>query len=388
MVRKSRKLLMGITIVAVVGVIIGSWLGLLYAYYGHQTFFFLVKAPPRTIVEYSKNIVSAPVSAPEPNSTQTTPDTTAPPVPTSHTIPTMSHMYQKLNNCGPSSVAMAASSYDITFDQFAAAEVLKGNDKDKNVSPTELVAFLSTQHLSAIHRVNGTPAQIEALVAQGIPVIVEQWLEKRGTGELVGHYRVVRGYNRQRQLFITNDSFNGPNFTIPYAQFEEWWRPFNRTYIPVYRPDQAETVRTILGSDWEVAANWQRASQQAQQDIQNHNDGYAYFNAGITAVALEKYPEAVAAFNKALTFSFPEHFLWYQFDLFEAYFQVGEYDKVLELTDHLLKEAGEVEEARYYRGLVFEHQGEIEKAKAEAQKAVTANPRYQPAQDLLTRLAS
>lgn len=217
-------------------------------------------------------------------------------------------------------------------------------------------------------------------MAQDIPVIVEQWLAKRGSGELVGHYRVVRGYDQRRQLFTTNDSFNGPNFVIPYAQFDEWWRPFNRTYIVAYRPEQEALVKQVLGSDWELTQNWQEARIVAQAETESIADGYSYFNLGTSATALADYDSARQAYDNALTFSFPEHFLWYQFGPYEAYYRTEAYDKVLDMTQDLIAKAGDTEEAHYYRGLVFEAQGKPEHARTAFEQAISANPRYAPAQ--------
>lgn len=138
------------------------WLSTLYFFYGQQTFLYLIRTPSVSL-SYTKNMLMPPEPVRQNSSTPTlpTPDPymspTASPliIPAQYTIETMSHAYQKLNNCGPVSASMAASSFGIDFDQFFAAERLKGSDKDKNVAPDELAAFLETQGLQAIYRVNG-----------------------------------------------------------------------------------------------------------------------------------------------------------------------------------------------------------------------------------------
>ncbi len=390
---KKLQLVLLLVLFFILGIFI--WLLMLYRTYGMQTLLFLVQSPPKFLYTYSKNMVSVPSATPEslmiprPVASGETPVEMEPEsitIPDKHMITVMSHTYQKLNNCGPSSAVMAASTLGVTFDQLSAADVLKGSYTDKNVSAEELVPFLHSKGLEAIHRVNGNASQVEQLVSQDIPVIVEQWLVKRGTGEHVGHYRVVRGYDQGKQIFTTNDSFNGPNFVIPYSQFDEWWRPFNRGYIVVYKKEQEQLVKAILGSDWNEASNHQQAVQDSQAEVRSIGDGYSQFNLGTNTTLIRNYSLAVSAYDQALTQTFPGHFLWYQFGALEAYAEDGQYEKVLRMTDELLAGAGEMEEARYYRGVVFARQGKTAEARAEFEKALQANPRYEKATRALESL--
>jgi tetratricopeptide (TPR) repeat protein len=281
---------------------------------------------------------------------------------------------------------MAASTLGVTFDQFVAADVMKGSYNDKNVAAGELVSYLESRGLKAVHRFNGNAALIEQFSSRDIPIIAEQWLLKRGSNELTGHYRVMRGYDQNAKIFTTNDSFNGPNFTIPYHQFDEWWRPFNRGYIVVYKPEQEEIVKQILGNDWDTTANYKGAVAFAEAEVKSIGDGYSYFNLGSSETLLGNWAKAETAYDEALTHTFPPLFLWYQFGPLEAYTEQGKFDRVFQMTDKLLASAGEVEEARYYRGLAYLKQGKNGEAKTEFTKAVAANPRFAPAQLELDKL--
>lgn len=387
--KTSKKLVIGIVILLVVGL---GWLGILYSRYGKQTLLSLVGAPPEVLLSYSKGAVEDLLPARTDGEQTIIPsfeDAENPlpaiTVPPKHTIANMSHMYQKLNNCGPSTVAMAASTLGVQFDQFFAADILKGSYYDKNVAADELATFLRAQGLGAIYRINGNISQVEALVSQDIPVITEQWLVKRG-GELTGHFRVVRGYDQNSRLFTTNDSFNGPNFIIPYSQFDEWWRPFTKGYVVVYKPEQEALVRSILGTDWDETKNRTTALMAFQKETQSIGDNYSYFNVGTAANFLGDFQTAKTAYDRALQSSFPEHFLWYHFGPLETYYNTGEYDKVFQMSDKLLSEAGEVEEAYYFRALTYQKQGKTAEARAELEKAVKANPRYLPAARALEQM--
>lgn len=374
---KASKFLFFLGLVVITGSL--TWILLLYKTYGSQTLKYLLLSP-KDLLTYSTALV---VNNQSPrselgNNELVRPKPSLPPLPDKHTLPTMSHVYQKLNNCGPSSALMAASSLGVVFDQQYAASILKGGSGDKNVGPLELVKFLEMQGLNVQYRLNGNQETIARLIAKDIPVIVEQWLVKRGSNELVGHYRVVKGYDQKSNTFNTNDSFNGPNFVIPYAQFDEWWRPFNRTYLVVYKSEQEQTVKDILGSDWDSKLNAEDAVTIAQSEVKANGDGYSYFNLGSALTHLHKYDEAKSAYDQALKTTFPPYFLWYQFGPLEAYYQTGEYEKVISITDELFREAGDAEEGHYYRGLVYSKQGKSELAEIEQEKTLSANPRFIP----------
>lgn len=331
----------------------------------------------------SPTLSATPTSTPSPSPTFTPAPTntpTPPPtLPSQVFLESMYHDYQKMNNCGPVALAAAASFFGVEITQFDAADVVKGNPDDRNVSPQEMVDYLHSLGLEAVYRVNGNEELMKRLLANDLPVIVHQWLVRPHDGVLVGHYRVLRGYDAERGLFITNDPYTGSQFIISYAQFDDWWRPFSRDYIPVYRPEQEALVAAILGDDWDKEANHRRALVQAQAETQTFADGYAFFNLGDEYLALGDLEGAVAAYDKALTFELPDHFLWYQFGPLEAFNQVGAHQRVLDMTGPVIAHAGELEEARLQRGLAYLGLGDPVAARAEIEKALAANAHFERA---------
>ncbi|MFQ6058997.1 MAG: C39 family peptidase [Anaerolineae bacterium] len=297
----------------------------------------------------------------------------------------MSHDWQRMNNCAPTTVAMCLSYYGYDFTQFDLAPVLKGNPDDKNVSPEEIAAYLHDLGLEAMVRVNGDVEILQRLVSNGIPVIVEQWLE-RPDHPLTGHYRLVRGYDRAEAI-IVNDSYNGPELSLAYADFDRWWRPFNRRYIPVYPPDKEAMVREILGDDYDDEKMYTRALATAQREVEeNPGDAYAWYNLGDSYLGLGKYEEAVAAFQRAIDIGLPPRTFWYQFGPFAAYNAVGEYQRVLKLSGQVLAKVRGIEELHYQRGLAYEGLGQVEQAVAEYELALKYNPRFAKAQEALERV--
>ena len=214
------------------------------------------------------------------------------------------HEYQRLNNCAPATVAMALSFYGEGITQYDLAPILKGGDQDKNVSPSEIVAYLEQAGYGARVRVNGDLETLQRLVAHRIPVIVEQWLDRPGD-ELTGHYRLVTGYDRDAGVVRVADSYSGPNLRMTIAEFDRLWRAFHRLYIPVYRPEQSAYVAALIGADWDDAAMRQRALASAQAEVEAIGDLYARFNLGDSYLALGQPVEAAEAFRRALTLPTP-----------------------------------------------------------------------------------
>src|SRR5262249_41121291 len=121
----------------------------------------------------------------------------------------LTHEYQKWNNCGPVSLGVVATYFGIARDQFQAAAEVKGAELDKNVGVDEMQSYLEGLGLRALVRVNGSGPLMMRLVAGGFPVIVHQWLLKPN-GEVVGHYRVVQGYDQAASTFTTSDPYTPP----------------------------------------------------------------------------------------------------------------------------------------------------------------------------------
>ncbi len=314
---------------------------------------------------------------------ESTPTPALDPLPNQVLLEPMLHDWQKMNNCGPTTVAMALSYYDRLLTQFDTAPALKGGPNDKNVSPSEIASYVRNQGFGARVRVNGDLEVVRQLVGNGIPVIVEQWLD-RPDEELTGHYRVVRGYNEATEEFIVNDSFSGPRLRFSYAEFDRLWRPFNRSYIPIYDLAREPLVKAILGDDWGDARMYKRAAEQARTEIEVQGDAYAWFNLGSSLVGLGEYAGAANAFDRAIEIGLPAYMFWYQFGPFEAYNRTHQFQRVLDLSAPLAGIA--LEELHYQRGVALEGLGRPDAALAEYQRATQLNPRFTRAIEASTRL--
>lgn len=311
------------------------------------------------------------------------------------------HEYEQWNNCGPATLAMQLSYWGWVGDQRNTALFLKPNARDKNVSPTELVAYVETQtEWNALYRVGGNLDLLKQLVAAGFPTIVEKTLDLIGVDGWIGHYALVSGYEDASARFITQDSYIQADFPEPYEKLNTAWQSFNYTFIVVYPPAREAELMGILGSLADPEFSFQYSVDRADEEIATATGQalfFAWFNKGSSLVGLEDYAGAATAYDTAFSVyaQLPEEerpwrMVWYQHGPYKAYFETGRYQDVITLADTTLFSMGEqtIEETFYWRGLAKEQLGDVEGALADMQHAVDLNSNYAEALEQLARLQS
>jgi tetratricopeptide (TPR) repeat protein len=278
--------------------------------------------------------------------------------------------------------------------QADTAAFLKPDSEDKNVSPDEMAAYARSLGLEAAVRVGGELNRLKQLIAAGFPVVVETWFIPE-PGDQMGHYRLLIGYDDALQQFTAQDSYNGPNVQLHYDAFDELWRVFNRVYLVVFRPEQADELSILLGEDVDDQAMYLRSLDLSYAEVSNPNaecvayedcaDGlaFAWFNIGSSLTGLGRHQDAAAAYDQARLLGLPWRMLWYQFGPYESYYTVGRYEDVITLATATLNVANNLEESYYWRGLAFLAQGDENRARADFQAAVKFNPAYSPAREAL-----
>jgi len=310
------------------------------------------------------------------------------PLPPSVKLDGVRHQWQTWNNCGPATITMATSFFGRKETQADAARFLKPNEEDNNVSPHELAAYARSVGLEAEWRVGGDLTRLKQLLAAKIPVVVEVWIAP-APNDWMGDYRLLVGYDDRAGQFSSFDSVTPPgsNLSQPYARFDEDWRVFNRTYIPIYTKEQAPVVVKILGMDRDDRVMYERALAAARREVlMTPEDGFAWFNVGSSLAALGRHLEAAQAFDKARAMRLPWRMLWYQFAPFETYLAVGRAEDVLSLTGVNLQRTTDLEESHFYRGKALQAQGKTAEARASFQAALKANAKFTLAQQALAGL--
>jgi tetratricopeptide (TPR) repeat protein len=314
------------------------------------------------------------------------PDITLTPLGDKVQLTGLSHQWQTWNNCGPATITTNMSYFGRTETQVEAAQFLKPNSDDKNVSPYELAAYARSTGMGAIVRQGGTVDELRMFLNNNFPVLTETWLVHDGDG--LGHYRLITGFDDTEGVFITMDSLNGPDHKVSYEQFNADWRVFNHLYLVTFPQDQANVISAIIGDKVNDTIMYEGLVSQALAEIETQpNDAVTYFNLGEALTRLGRYSEAVIAFDQARTLGLHWRRLWYQFAPFEAYYATGRYQDVLDLAEATISSTSGLEEAYYFQGLALHATGQPGAAEA-FNAAITYNPNFTRAREALDLLAT
>lgn len=315
------------------------------------------------------------------------------------------HQFQGWNNCGPATIAMTLSYFGSDILQEDAAEWLKPNPEDRNVSPHEIVSYVENQtELAALTFVNGDINLIKKIISAGYPVMIETGIDPPDEYRWMdwyGHYYLVIGYSDLRKSVQVYDSWLGAaadedgdrinlteGRTIGYEDFDTHWRQFNRQIILVYEKQNQAEVETLLGQTrLDPSIMWESTLEITLEELEAEpENAYLWFNLGTTYSNLEEFELAAAAFDKSREIGLPWRMLWYQFEPFKSYLEVGRYQDVIDLADSTLYQRPYFEESYYYRGLAYIEQDQQQLGINDLQRAITFNPRFQLAQNSLSKL--
>jgi tetratricopeptide (TPR) repeat protein len=145
-------------------------------------------------------------------------------------------------------------------------------------------------------------------------------------------------------------------------------------------------VEGILGADLEDATMLAAALEKARVTaLDQPRNTFAWFNAGSTLVALERYEDAAQMYDRARRIGLPWRMMWYQFGPFEAYYETGRYDEIISLANATLRNA-QIEELYYWRGLAQQAKGDANAARESWRRAAELNRNFAPAQEALQAL--
>ncbi len=338
-------------------------------------------APPPSVSPFPTATSKVETTAPAPRPTSTP---TPFPLPPQVFLPSPRWEKQDINNCGPATLAMGLRMYGWEGDQFEISQVIKPERPDRNVNPEEMVYYVNNYAgwLRAIFRVNGNILLIKRLLAAGFPVIIEEvfMFEEDfwpNDDHWAAHYLLITGYDDASGVFIGQDSYHGADRTVTYATLDTQWQPFNRVYLLIYRPEQEETLRRLLGEDWDEQSNRQRALEYSRQETERFPaNPFAWFNYGTNLLYFERYAEAARAYDRARQIGLPQRMTRYQFGPFIAYFHANRIRDLLALADYTLQRTPNSEEALLWKGWGLYREGELKGAIEHWRRALKARPGY------------
>src|SRR3989344_9457227 len=300
------------------------------------------------------------------------------------------HVFQSFNNCGPAALSMAFSYYGINETQQKLGQDLRpyqipnGDNDDKSVTLEELAEKSKEYGFVPYHRPNGNIGIIKLFITYDIPVITRTLLKEN---EDIGHYRVIKGYDSAEQNIIQDDSLQGKNLRYSYENFDALWKQFNYEYLVLVPQDKTEIAEQILGEDKDEKTAWGKAVQKAENEINTSpNNIYTIFNLSVAFYNIGDYQRSIQEFEK-IEHLLPFRTLWYQIEPILAYYELGNYSRVFEITDKILNTYNRAFSELYIlRGNIYKNQGNIEAAHSEFQKAVFYNVNLKPAQEALNSI--
>lgn len=296
----------------------------------------------------------------------------------------LTHEYQRWNNCGPATLAMQLNYLGESLTQYDTAPLIKGHADDKNTSPGELAAYARERGWGAVVRQNGSLELLQKLLSNGFPVMVESWFAAGRPDNEVGHYRLLTGYDLSQQVFVSQDSYNGPGYRLSFQEQDRLWRYFNRTYLVVYDPADEPLLQAVLGEHWDPLRALEDGVARSQAEVEaSPEDPQSWFNLGTNLAGVGRHQEAAQAYDRARALGLHFRTLWYQFGPYEAYLAVGRYQDVLDLAQASLQTARVHEESRYWMGRALLALGRVEEARQAFELALRDNPRFTPAEEAL-----
>lgn len=357
-----------------------------------------LEAPPQGAVTLDVFTPTATIMS-TPTLTPTVTATFAP-IPVEVDLKGVVHEYQKFNNCGPATLSMALSYWGWQGDQLVTGDYLRPNKDDRNTLPQELADYVNTQtSLRAVLRWAGDLDMIKRLVAAGFPVLIEQGFEDEHPEDgWMGHYGLITGYSDPRGKFIFQDSYVMADYPIAYERVQKHWQAFNDVFVVIYPPERESDVMTVLGAHADEAYNLAYAVEKASHEITISSGRplfFAWYNLGTSLTNMKDNAGAAAAYDQAFALyaDIPEEqrpwrMNWYQMGAYEAYYETGRYQDVINLVYNTLvtTTVPSIEECWLWRGRAHAALGNTNDAISNFRQALVWHPGYQAALDALALL--
>jgi hypothetical protein len=311
-------------------------------------------------------------------------------LPSSKILENEYHIFQTFNNCGPAALSMTLSYFGFNKTQQELGQSLRpyqnpqGDNDDKSVTLHELATKAEEFGLISYHRPNGSSELIKQLIVLDLPVMTRTLLNEHDD---IGHYRVIKGYDEATREFIQDDSLQGHNLRYTYSLFNRLWSVFNYEYLVLTPPDKVNAVEAILGDNVDKKTAWKHAADSAREALRVNGDAvYSRFNLAVALYYLGEHEQAAVEFEQVEVL-LPFRALWYQIEPIQTYYELGDYQRVFEMTEAIFDRQNRAfSELHVIRGDSYQQLGRFEDARREYEKAVFFNSHLVDAQEKLTGL--
>jgi hypothetical protein len=163
------------------------------------------------------------------------------------------NIVQTLNNCGPASIAEVLAYWHVYRTQDVVQAAVRADVSPYGMAPFGVPAYMRSLHMDVLIGPAGTERVVQALVANGLPPIVSQWVSPSFQ---VRHYRPIESYDSRRGIFVASDPYLGSNHVISYAEFARIWSVSDDRFMVIFPPSRHAQVEAVLrsaGWDWHSA---------------------------------------------------------------------------------------------------------------------------------------
>lgn len=311
-------------------------------------------------------------------------------IPAQKTLSNNYHIFQTFNNCGPAALSMALSYYGINKSQQELGQSLrpyqnpKGDNDDKSVTLPEIAKKAEESGLLAYNRPNGDINKVKQFIAIDVPVIARTNLKKT---EDIGHYRVIKGYDDNSKEIIQDDSLQGKNLKYSYDDFNNLWLNFNYEYLVLVPKEKQQQAERILGEDLDPEVAWNKSVSSLEYELENDPDNVTtLFNLSIAYHNTSEYQKSIQAFEKVEN-KLTARALWYQIEPIYSYYEVGNYDRVMQITERVLNNNNRAFSELYIlRAQVYLKQGDEQKAAEQLAQAKLYNQNIEIDPELLSQI--
>ncbi len=210
----------------------------------------------------------------------------------------LQYIRQTLNNCGPASIAEVLKYWGVNQTQDQAQALLRPDGNSRGMMPYPVPSYIHSLGMSSLMGVGGNDTLVKALVANGFPVIIAQAVSAT---DRTGHYREIEGFDDGKGVFISTDSYLGPNHEIGYAEFNQIWTG-NQRFMVVYPPAKQTLLDAVTASvNWDKTAAYQADLARPQRQRPGETppsgvgrDGFTNLNTAWDLIQLGRFDEAKA----------------------------------------------------------------------------------------------
>ncbi len=167
------------------------------------------------------------------------------PIPGSASLGSLPTIWQTWNNCGPAALAETLAYWGVGRTQGAIAAALRVDGTAHGMGPYGVPTFVSGLGLRTVIGVAGSATLLKTLLSMGYPVIVTQWVS---LADHTSHYRTLTAYDDKQGVFVSSDSYLGPNHAISYADFAAMWAEDDNRFVVLSPPARYSALVAALAT--------------------------------------------------------------------------------------------------------------------------------------------